>query len=86
MSRGGCVSRGSVCPEGVCVQRGCVSRGSIPACNGADTPYGQTDTCKNITFPQVLLRAVVSRSWHLPQVITVDHLLYGQFVWKNVLP
>ena len=30
---------GGVCPGGC-----------IPACNGADTPCGQTDTCENITF------------------------------------
>ena len=47
--------------EGVCSVGGCVcSRGGavsasgpggcIPACNGADTPCGQTDTCENITF------------------------------------
>ena len=37
---GGVWSKGGVCSQGVC----------IPACNGADTPRGQTDTCENITF------------------------------------
>ena len=37
---------GGVCP-GVC----------IPACNGTDTPHGQTDTCENITFANFVCRA-----------------------------
>ena len=35
----------------------------MPPCHTPAThapPYGQTDTCKNITFPQLLLRAVKS--------------------------
>ena len=43
---------------GLCAQGG-LPVGCIPACNGADTPCGQTDTCKNITFPQLLLRTVM---------------------------
>ena len=48
-SGGGGVSASG--PGCVCIwSRG---RGCITACNGADTPCGQTDTCENITFAGV---------------------------------
>ena len=49
-------------------QRGLLGRGSpwqggLPACTEADPPVDRiTDTCKNITFPQLRLRAVII--WH----------------------
>ena len=52
---GGCVSGGRV--FGLCVL-GCVACWPCDLCNACwDTqpPCGQTDTCKNITFPQLLL-------------------------------
>ena len=47
----GCLPMG-VCPGG----RGCLPRGCIPACNGTDTPHGQTDMCINITFANFVCR------------------------------
>ena len=55
---GGCLPRGvsawgrgclpgGVCP-GMCPPRGCTP-----------SPFGQTDTCKDITFPQLLLRMII---------------------------
>ena len=41
---------GCTCPGGVPAREVYLPRGCIPACNGADTPCGQTDTCENITF------------------------------------
>ena len=47
----GCLLRGK---GGVCSQGGVCSRGGIPACTEADTPVNRiTDTCKNITLPQL---------------------------------
>ena len=51
----GCLPEGGVCPGGVSARGGVCPGGSawgvcIPACNGADTPRGQTDTCENKTF------------------------------------
>ena len=43
---------GGVCPGGVCLE-GVSARGVYTT-----TPRGQTDTCENITFPQLLLRLV----------------------------
>ena len=36
--------------------RGCLPEGGV--CPGGVPPRGQTDTCENITFPQLLLRTV----------------------------
>ena len=44
---GGCLSGGGVC------LRGCVCPGMC-----TPSPCGQTHTCENITFPQLLLRTV----------------------------
>ena len=41
---GGLYARGGVCLRGVC----------------PGAPCGQTDTCENITFPQLLLRTVIT--------------------------
>ena len=53
------VCLGGVCP-GECLPRGsaqgCLPRGCTPP------PCGQTNTCKNITFLQLLLRTV--KIWH----------------------
>ena len=50
----GCLGGGGVClPDDWCLSRGCLPRrGCIPP------PSEQTDTCKNVTFPQLLLRTV----------------------------
>ena len=55
---GGCLLRG-------CLPRGCLSRGCLPGPRGRH-PWTQrqtsppwTDTCKNITFPQLLLQMVI---------------------------
>ena len=45
------VSAKGVCSGGFCLG-GCLPRGVYTS------PCGQTDTCKNITFPQLLLRTV----------------------------
>ena len=58
--KGGCLpgrgclpGGGGVCP-GVCVCfGGCLPRECTPL-------WGQTDTCENITFPQLLLRTVIT--------------------------
>ena len=53
---GGCL------PRGVSA-RGCLPRGCMAACNGADTPLWTdffTHACENITFPQLLLRTVIT--------------------------
>ena len=44
---GGCLS-GGVCP------------GGVPPDPETETPGGQTDTCENTTFPQLLLRTVMT--------------------------
>ena len=36
-------------------------------CQGDPLPCGQTDRCKNITFPQLRLRAVTSQPWSYEQ-------------------
>ena len=46
MPKGGCVCLWGCLPRGVCLL-GCTP-----------PPCGQTDTCKNITFPHLLLRTV----------------------------
>ena len=53
--------RGCTCPGGTCPGDTCHLVGvCILACNGADPPPVNriTDTCKNITFPRLHLRAV----------------------------
>ena len=50
----GVSARGDVWPGG-CLPL--IGGGCIPACNGADTPCGQTDTCKN-NLHKLRLRAV----------------------------
>ena len=53
----GCLpSRGCVCLEG------CLARGCMCLQRGVYTPPLWTDTCKNITFPQLLLWAVIKLS------------------------
>ena len=49
---------------GVCSQGGDWSGDGIPACTEADSPPVNriTDTCKNITLPQLSLRAVINDS------------------------
>ena len=32
-------------------------------CEGTTPPHGQTDTCENITFPQLCLWAVINQWW-----------------------
>ena len=57
---------GVVCPGGSA--GGCVSQlvmGQTPSC-------GQTDTCKNITFPQLLLRTVMIYITNLNLCISAD--------------
>ena len=64
---GGCVSGqgvsawGCVWPGGVCLPRGlCLVMGVCDSARGGVcTPAGQTDTCENITFPQLLLWTVI---------------------------
>ena len=51
-----------VCPEGlsaqgVCLPGVCLPEGVLPG--GVLPPCGQTDTCENITFPQLLLGTVI---------------------------
>ena len=53
VSREGCLPRGCLPRE--CLPRGGMPGGYIPAFNGADR---MTDSCENITFPQLLLRTV----------------------------
>ena len=61
----GCLPRGCL-PGGVCAQGGCLLKGGcLPreVSAGECTPRpscGQTDTCENITFPQILLQTVKS--------------------------
>ena len=67
----GCVCLpGVVCPEGGCLSRRGVSAQNGGVCLGCiclegslprgvyTTHHGQTDTCENITFPQLLLQTV----------------------------
>ena len=52
LSGGGCLSR-----QGVCLPGGSV----YPSMQwGRHSHCGQTDTCKNITFPQLLLPTVIN--------------------------
>ena len=48
-AQGGCLPREGVSARGVSASDPGGGE-CIPACNGADTPRGQTDTCENITF------------------------------------
>ena len=59
LSRGGvCLVRGGRLPG---PGGGLPDRGyDIPACTEADTPRGQTDTCKNITLATTSLRPVIN--------------------------
>ena len=61
-----------VCPEGVCVcvsgrlSRGCTPpqiQRHTPGPRGRHPPWteGMTHACENITFPQLLLRAVIMK-------------------------
>ena len=68
---GVCVSRGCVCPEGVCVSEVSVQgvyTSSDPEAHPRTQrqiprPWteGMTHACENITFPQLLLRAVIMK-------------------------
>ena len=50
---------GGVCPGSVCC--GGVCPGGMSAQGGLHPPVDrQTDTCENITFPQLLLRTVIT--------------------------
>ena len=63
--RGGRVSaQGGVYPGGVSPVGRCLPRG-VSAWQGVYTssPCGQTDTCENITFPQLLLRTVITTKY-----------------------
>ena len=60
--------RCSGCPMGGVFPVGCLPRGCTPP------PCGQTDTCENITFPQLLLRTVIKLNLHNP--IPNCHLRY----------
>ena len=44
-----------------CIPVGCVPSAAVAVCfgGGVYSPYGQTDTCENIIFPQLLLRTVM---------------------------
>ena len=60
---GGCLPvQGNVCvAQGMSAWPGvvCLARGCLPGQGGCTPPpCGQTDTCENITFPQLLLRTV----------------------------
>ena len=66
---GGCLlpregEEGCLVWGGVCSQGGDWSGDGIPACTEADSPPVNriTDTCKNITLPQLSLRAVINDS------------------------
>ena len=67
---GACVCPGCMClSRGVSVQRGCLS-GGVCLPGGVSQhameqtpPREQTDTCKNITFLQLLLRTVNMETW-----------------------
>ena len=67
----GCLLLGGVCSQeggsawGVCLlPGGGVSasdpRGCIPACNGVDTPNGQTDTCEHVRTVHHILHWVLN--------------------------
>ena len=57
----GCLPGGGCLParRGVCLPGGCWSGGCLPAGGGPGRGCGQTDTCENITFPQLLLWTVI---------------------------
>ena len=70
---GGCLLGGvcllgevSACRGGVCLPGGCLPARGVVCLGGVclpggvhlPPPRGQTDTCENITFPQLLLRTV----------------------------
>ena len=62
------ISGGGICPgvsaQGVSAWRGvCRGAGVSQHAMGHIPPCGQTDTCKNITFPHLLLRTVVKNGW-----------------------
>ena len=59
---GGCRLPRGVCPGGVCLgicPGGVCLGGVCPGMGVHLLPRGQTDICKNITFPQLLLRTVI---------------------------
>ena len=52
-----------VSARGVCLPGGCLARGfTPPSC-------GQTDTSKNITFPQLLLRTVKTKPHEIENIL-----------------
>ena len=54
----GGVRLGGVCPGGMSAGGSACVGGYLPREGIHPQPYGQTDVCENITFPQLLLRTV----------------------------
>ena len=70
---GVCLPAGGVClPGGVYLGGVCPGGGLVSACT--PLPCGQIGTCENITFPQLLLWAVIMRSfsWSIGLVFVVS--------------
>ena len=60
MEKQECIQVGGVWTGGVCLGEGVSEQGMVPGWwippdPGADSPCGQTDTCENITFLQLML-------------------------------
>ena len=71
----------STCQGIVCLSGGVCLPG-VSACQGVYTfPNGQTDTCENITFLQLLLRTVISR---IRVTLNYFTMVYLNFLCKNV--
>ena len=84
----GSVCPGEVSAQGKCLPRGFCLGGCTPEVHaGIHTPSaycmlgytspllcGQTDTCENFTFPQLLLRAVISRSTILAKCVNYSSI------------
>ena len=51
----------------------------LPTMGGVHLPCGQTDTCKNITFPQLLLRTVKIILW------VGEHKVYATYALNLLL-
>ena len=53
----------------------CMAQGGVRGSSHAQTPCEQTDTCKNVTFPQLRLQAVKIRNENLKMSRNVQLLL-----------
>ena len=89
-AQGGVWLPGGICllgEGGVCLP----ARGCLPASQRVYTfPCGQTDTCENIIFPQLLLRTVIkqwlSSNGKARKIWSkVDHIRRHQLHWENPL-